>query len=151
MTRTLVVKFACHRVAETTHLGTENVMKQVDWIKQGPSFVLACGIVAATWVAAHSGGHGVRAFGGMAVLALATLAADRWNRQLRGRSAGTSWAALLLVAGFAGASAIMINGNAGSLRTMIPTFGILAWVTLLNRPDATRLACRPMTKTGQGS
>jgi uncharacterized membrane protein YhaH (DUF805 family) len=126
-------------------------MKRTYWIGFGPSFLLACGIVAATWVAAHAGGRGVCGLGGMTVLTLATLAADMLDRRLRDRSLRPSWAALLLVGGFAGASAIFIGGDAGPLRNMIPTFGILAWATLLSRPEVESAYCQLVAKSGKRS
>ncbi len=128
-------------------------MKQMDWIRQGPSFVLGCGIVGGTWVASHLGGRWVAGLAGMAMLTAATLAADTWNRRQREASsqpARPSWAALIVVGGFAAASALMVSGDGGSWRTVIPTFGTLGWVTLLNRTEANRKFCL-VSKTGEGS
>jgi hypothetical protein len=116
-------------------------MKRVNWMELGPSLVVASGIVAAMGVATHVAGRAAQTLGSMAVLAAATLAADVWNRQLRGRSTRPSWAALIPVGGFAGASAILMNGNVGSLRTMIPLFGIVSWMTLLNRTGTKDVRC----------
>jgi hypothetical protein len=123
-------------------------MKRMDWIGLGPSFVLAIGMVAATWVAAHAPGNGERALGAVAVLAVGVVWADVWNRRLRGRSARPSWAAMFLLAGLAGASAILMNGDAGYLRTMIPVFGIGCWVSLLMRPEAKGMRCQVVAKDG---
>jgi tetrahydromethanopterin S-methyltransferase subunit D len=120
-------------------------MKRIDWIGLGPSFVLACGIVAAMWVATSAGGRAVRTAGGAAVLALAVVAAEVWSRRQRGRTPRPSWAAMILVAGLAGASAILMDGDAGFMRTLIPVFGVGCWVTLLMRPEAKGLCCESTT------
>jgi hypothetical protein len=124
-------------------------MKRVDWIELGPSFVVASGMVVAMEVATHVAGRVAQTMGSVAVLAAAALAADVWNRQLCGRSARPSWAALLLIGGFAGASAILMDGNVGSLRTMIPLFGIVSWTTLLNRQQTKGVRCAALP-TSQG-
>jgi drug/metabolite transporter (DMT)-like permease len=109
-------------------------MKRVDWIELGPSFVVASGMVVAMEVATHVAGRVAQTMGSVAVLAAAALAADVWNRQLRGRSARPSWAAVLLIGGFAGA---------------IPLFGIVSWTTLLNRQQTNGVRCAALP-TSQG-
>jgi hypothetical protein len=37
------------------------------------------------------------------------------------------------------------------LRTMIPTFGILAWATLLSRPEVESAYCQLVAKSGKRS
>ena len=110
-------------------------MARKDWLKLGPSLLVAAGIIAATLIAVWTAESGWLVLAGPLFLALAAVGADMWTSRLRGRAAGPSWAALLLGASFLLASWIVALRDPSLVKMLIPVVGAGGWVTLLGRPE----------------
>ncbi|MEO7477752.1 MAG: hypothetical protein ABIT64_00780 [Lysobacteraceae bacterium] len=101
-----------------------------------PSLLLACGIVAAqsaqsTW----------SALAGTLLLALALLAADALATRLHGTAARPSIAAMILAVACVFAGSIALLREPGHAASLIPVFGLGAWVVLFMPGGSRRSAC----------
>ena len=102
-----------------------------------PSLLLACGIIAAqsaqsTW----------SCLAGMLLLAIAVLAADTCAARLHGTALRPTLAAMLLAMTCVFAGSIAMLREPGHAASLIPVFGLGAWVVLFMPGGSLRNTCR---------
>ena len=102
-----------------------------------PSLLLACGIIAA-----QSAQSAWSVLAGTLVLALALLAADALAARLHGTASRPTLAAKILAVACVLVGSIAMLREPGHAASLIPVFGLGAWVALFMPGGSRRNTCR---------
>jgi hypothetical protein len=111
------------------------------WLELGPSLLVGAGIIVSTLTASLAAKAGWLVMAGPLVLALAVVSADLLASRLRGRSSGPSPAVLLLGGAILVAGAIVAFRDPGLVKPLLPSLGLVSWVTVLPRSQRRRQPC----------
>lgn len=113
-------------------------MKRLTLTRLIPSILIALGIIAASVVARYGVDVGLPLWCGVAVLALAVIAACIVDTRLHDNVRGTSILVRAVVGAILVAVTLLFLDDPTRLRQMIPILGATAWVSLLQRPRKPR-------------